>query len=700
MTTFAARESRHARERKAPITSPAHLLASQAPAQASLQRAPCACGGSCPHCTAEREHSVSLTPNDSLHRPAEEPSVPLTARAPEPSQILLRSCACGGGCSRCRALTEELSGEDTGLGPEAHQRRGLRRAIQPKLVIGSIDDPLEHEADRIADQLMQTSENGGPPSASGKGSAAVRHHERVRPEALQGYGRGQATFERRTSPPVVDEVLAQSGRPLDSATRAFFEAGLGLDLGHVRIHDDALAAASARAVGARAYTVGSHIAFSDKLNGARGRDHRLLAHELVHVVQQTGQAAAHVARQQAPPTPSGASAVLARAADTIAEHRRRALAAVDRSGLRAVDIARIRRNLATCSTGEEKLRRVAQAGDDAASAAVLAVFTSDGMRKVIPRLTRVSPVPQAVAVNEIDDGKLAAYRVGGPDVYRPVEREAERVAALLVQGNVPREREQINAVLHRYLDPQAAQQIEQTLAPAAPAIVGGAAATAAAIVTAPLWVWVVAAVVVVAIVVAVGIWVYSDDDASESPDPQMARQPVSRPQPKQEVASHPVPQPRTIPRECVEQAERLSNRGCGRFEAKVMGSDLRNPQADEYCHDITGNDCEFWLYPAVGGRALAKFDGIRGGDVIECKCGYDSIIRDLDSTNDYKRRIANNKLFGEDGLIKQILSHLRYTRDCGLQYRIIVSSEALADFIRDTIGSQVDVIVQPSELCD
>ena len=64
------------------------------------------------------------------------------------------------------------------------------------------------------------------------------------------------------------------------------EARFGYDFGRVRIHADAQADASARAVGAHAYTVGDHIVF------AAGRSPRgpLLAHELAHVVQQRGAA--------------------------------------------------------------------------------------------------------------------------------------------------------------------------------------------------------------------------------------------------------------------------------------------------------------------------------------------------------------------------------------------------------------------------
>src|SRR5262249_55293178 len=62
-------------------------------------------------------------------------------------------------------------------------------------------------------------------------------------------------------PPVVHQVLSTPGRALDRGTRGFMEQRLGHDFSQVRLHDDAGAAESARAVGAQAYTVGQDIVF-------------------------------------------------------------------------------------------------------------------------------------------------------------------------------------------------------------------------------------------------------------------------------------------------------------------------------------------------------------------------------------------------------------------------------------------------------
>lgn len=89
-------------------------------------------------------------------------------------------------------------------------------------------------------------------------------------------------------PPLVQSALSSGGRPLTPQTRAEMEAHFKHDFSQVRVHTNELAADSAQALLARAYTVGRDVVFG------RGRyapetfeGKRLLAHELAHVVQQT-----------------------------------------------------------------------------------------------------------------------------------------------------------------------------------------------------------------------------------------------------------------------------------------------------------------------------------------------------------------------------------------------------------------------------
>ena len=83
------------------------------------------------------------------------------------------------------------------------------------------------------------------------------------------------------------DVLRSPGRPLDAGSRSFFERGFGHDFSQVRVHADAEAAESARAVQAAAYTVGRHVVFgAGRYAPGTTAGSRLIGHELAHVVQQ------------------------------------------------------------------------------------------------------------------------------------------------------------------------------------------------------------------------------------------------------------------------------------------------------------------------------------------------------------------------------------------------------------------------------
>ena len=67
------------------------------------------------------------------------------------------------------------------------------------------------------------------------------------------------------------------------------ESRLGRDFGGVRVHSGAPAAAATQAVGAKAFTVGNDMFFgAGRYRPETDGGKRLLAHELVHTVQQGG----------------------------------------------------------------------------------------------------------------------------------------------------------------------------------------------------------------------------------------------------------------------------------------------------------------------------------------------------------------------------------------------------------------------------
>lgn len=194
--------------------------------------------------------------------------------------------------------------------PPAQAIRGSSsqpRITQRKPVARQADDPLEHEADRIADQVMRTRSPAPSPAAD---SPQVSRN----PAAGQD---GDAKTLRTTQSDTTEadgamapEVRAlHGGLPLPTPHRAFFESRIGHDFSGIRIHADSRAATLAASVNARAFTLGRDIVFgAGEYAPDSGDGTRLLAHELVHTVQQQGSPAT-IQRQPAtkgdPSAPGG-----------------------------------------------------------------------------------------------------------------------------------------------------------------------------------------------------------------------------------------------------------------------------------------------------------------------------------------------------------------------------------------------------------
>jgi hypothetical protein len=112
------------------------------------------------------------------------------------------------------------------------------------------------------------------------------------------YPSSQIHGQREAASSSVDQTLAGPGRALEPGLRQKMEQRLGYDFGHVRVHADAAAGQSARQINADAYTIGHHIFFdTDRFAPEKPEGHRLLTHELAHVIQQSGNTAPHLQRQ-------------------------------------------------------------------------------------------------------------------------------------------------------------------------------------------------------------------------------------------------------------------------------------------------------------------------------------------------------------------------------------------------------------------
>ncbi len=81
--------------------------------------------------------------------------------------------------------------------------------------------------------------------------------------------------------------LQSGGQPLPHPARAFFEPRFGADFSRVRVHTNAEAAASAKALNAKAYTLGQNVVFgAGQYQPGTRQGRRLLAHELTHTLHQ------------------------------------------------------------------------------------------------------------------------------------------------------------------------------------------------------------------------------------------------------------------------------------------------------------------------------------------------------------------------------------------------------------------------------
>lgn len=154
-------------------------------------------------------------------------------------------------------------------GPEARARA--------ELAVSDPHDPVEREADRVAGVVMRTPNSGTQPISA------------PRP-------RGVLTPRNRAVRP--------GGRSLEPNVRADMEARFGASFERVRIHEGPDAWQAAEAVDAKAFTVGDDIVFGRQpYDPVSDQGRRLLAHELAHTLQQTGNAPA-ILRQALPGLPA------------------------------------------------------------------------------------------------------------------------------------------------------------------------------------------------------------------------------------------------------------------------------------------------------------------------------------------------------------------------------------------------------------
>jgi len=169
-----------------------------------------------------------------------------------------------------------------------------RLPIQLKLSVGAVNDPLEHEADAMADKVMRAPETSlVQPEQSCSSCDYDDQHIHLKPLANQITPFIQAKSD---SPgPVSDLVSGRinstrgKGSAIDRDTKSFMESRFGADFSKVNIHYNDESAQLSTALNAKAFTVSNDIYFnSSQYQPETSTGRHLLAHELTHTIQQSG----------------------------------------------------------------------------------------------------------------------------------------------------------------------------------------------------------------------------------------------------------------------------------------------------------------------------------------------------------------------------------------------------------------------------
>lgn len=244
-----------------------------------------------------------------------------------PAAAIQRKCACGGSCPKCSA------------GKARRDEDAIQTKVQIGAADDQFEQEADRVADRVMTVIGGGSGGAeAPPPDASDASESVRRKVAAPPVLVQLRTAGASVARRkcacggslpcttckkdeeprlqRDGEPLstsdagsnTDLLPAQlgTGHALDKDTLGQMESGFGASFGNVRVHVGGRASDAARSIRARAYTLGSDIVFGAGQYAPQTPDgERLLAHELTHVVQQgaAGSAATAPSRVQRQSSP-------------------------------------------------------------------------------------------------------------------------------------------------------------------------------------------------------------------------------------------------------------------------------------------------------------------------------------------------------------------------------------------------------------
>jgi hypothetical protein len=142
--------------------------------------------------------------------------------------------------------------------------------IQPKLKIGSSNDSLEQQANSVADHVIYRKPNS---------FSSINQNSK-------------SAFSGTTSNLKANQIGSNNGNgvSMDSTTKSFMENSIGANFSEVKIHTDSEAIQMSENINAQAFTVGNDVFFNEgKYKPDTEAGQHLLAHELTHTIQQSGE---------------------------------------------------------------------------------------------------------------------------------------------------------------------------------------------------------------------------------------------------------------------------------------------------------------------------------------------------------------------------------------------------------------------------
>lgn len=181
--------------------------------------------------------------------------------------------------------------------------RAVANHVQGKITIGRPGDRYEQEADRVADQVMAMHDSAVQRQPMEEEEELVQpktltdSHENIQ---LQSEEEEEEPIQTRQDSPSRNDTTpvpwlvsrlksGHGGSSLPASSRSFMEKRFGRDFSGVKVHDGPEAIRMSSALNAQAFTHGKNIYFNrGRFQPGTSDGRKLLAHELAHVVQQTG----------------------------------------------------------------------------------------------------------------------------------------------------------------------------------------------------------------------------------------------------------------------------------------------------------------------------------------------------------------------------------------------------------------------------